>query len=327
MDHTHLTQRSSTRGIAFVGTLLAALAFGASSASAYTIDKKDQAIVLSSLADFDKCANELGNVDMCVAGLRSYVKKHQKEAFEAGKHVRLQMTHWAALEFFAQGFSGKGKTAERCADSDLSMAIVSGLSLPADYPALADAKKLSESCWEQVQPALLKALDEPGGYLGGNLCPLLAAKSVSAPKCNQTAEKPKPAAPSAAAQLKGIDWKALTIDPESARAFQGNDGQALLIARSKPNPRSFTLLKFKHVQGPWNEQVLVALERPGGVGTDYVIAQGTDEWVAVTEREGNFEGYVKGVKDGIRLWPVRAKEEIKVPNKGEIVSELSVKKK
>ena len=318
MAKTDLKQRFA---LASSGLLCSALL--AATASAYVVDKKGDGVTLSSLADFDKCTNELGNLDMCVAGLRGYIKKHPKEAFDAGKHVRLQMTHWAALEFFVPAL--KGKYPERCADPDVSMAIVSGLGLPSDYPAAASAKQLSEICWEQVQPALLKALDEPGGYVNGNLCPLLTAKSVDAAKCKApaAAAKAKPAEPSAAAQLKGIDWKALPIDPDSARAFQGHDGEQLLLARSKPNPRSFTLLKFKNVRSPWKDQVLVAIERPGGVGTDYVTAQGQDDWTALTEREGYFEAYLKGVKDSIRLFPVRAKEEAKVPTRGEIVGELS----
>ena len=298
----------------------------AAPAAAYHVDAKTREITLSSLADFEKCESDSGNSgsSSCFEGLKRYVKAHQKDGFEAGKRVRLHFTHWAALEFFAPALAKK-PTKEQCADSDLKAAVISGIGLPPDYPAADLAKKIvRDACWEQLQAPVSAELKGSSGYVHDNLCPVLAEKGVTAAACQPVVEKPKAAAPSALADLKGVDWKKLALDSESSMALRGGMGEELMFVRSKAGPRPYVLLKFKSVRGPWNGQVLLAVERNGGIGKDYVIAADGKEWVALTERGGQYQAYPKGVADGIWMSPLPPpKESTKPPTRQEIANEFA----
>jgi hypothetical protein len=302
----------------------------AAPAAAYRVDAKTQEITLSSLADFDKCETDSGNSgsSTCFEALKRYVKTHQKDAFEAGKRVRLHFTHWAALEFFAPALGKKPKK-EQCTDSDLKAAVVSGIGLPSDYPAAELAKKIvRDACWEELQAPVSAELKGSSGYVHDNLCPLLAEKGVAAPACQPVVEKPKAAAPSALANLKGVDWKKLSLDTESSMALRSGMGEELMFVRAKPGPHPFVLLKFKSVRGPWNGQVLLAVERNGGTGKDYVIAADGKEWVALTERGGQYQAYPKGVADGLWMSPLPPnKEPAKSPTRQEIANEFAAASK
>ncbi|HKP55153.1 MAG TPA: hypothetical protein VJV78_00455 [Polyangiales bacterium] len=285
-------------------TALTALVFGAAPASAYKVDRDSGTVTLTSLADFDKCAREVYDGDACLEGLKAYVAKQPKDAFGAGKRARLQYQHWTAISFFAKAFS-KAATPEQCQDEDVGMALVSALSLPSDDPNVALARKVAEQCWAQTQPKLTAELKDAASYYKANMCPVFAEKKVSAPECAPAKPEPaKPTAPTVADLLKGVDWKQLATDPNSARVYRSRHGEEVSMIRTKPGAREYVLLKFKNVSGPWNGQVIVTVEQPGGIGKNYVTIADQREWVAVTERQGYYEAYPKGVKETIALYEV-----------------------
>jgi hypothetical protein len=271
---------------------------------AYKVNSDSGTITLTSLADFDKCAKDIYDGDACLDGLKAYIAKQPKDAFGAGKRARLNYQHWTAISFFDKAFS-KAATPEQCQDEDVGMAAVSALSLPSDDPNVALARKVAEKCWAQIQPKLVTELQEgSASYYKANMCPVFADKKVAAPECAPAKPVAKPSGPTIADQLKGIDWKQLATDPNSARVYRSRRGEEVSLIRTKPGAREYVLLKFKNVSGPWNGQVIVAVERPGGIGKDLVTVAEQREWTAITEREGYFEAYPKGVKDPISLYEV-----------------------
>ncbi|HKU43755.1 MAG TPA: hypothetical protein VJR89_36600 [Polyangiales bacterium] len=283
--------------------LIAVVVAYALPASAYKVDRDSGTITLTSLADFDKCARDLSEGDACLAGLKAYVDKQPKDAFGAGKRARGQYQHWTALPFFSKAL-GKAATPEQCQDEDVGLAVASGLALPSDDPNVALARKLAEQCWEQLQPKLLAELPEGGSYYKSNICPAFADRKVAAPECAPAKPAPKATGPTVADQLRGVDYKKLTTDPNSARVLRTARGEEANMIRAKGNGREYVLVKFKNVAGPFNGQVLVTIERPAGFGKDYVTIADGREWTAIVERQGSYEGFAKGVPDTLRLYEV-----------------------
>jgi hypothetical protein len=129
----------------------------------------------------------------------------------------------------------------------------------------------------------------------------------------------------AVAELKGLDWRLLSLDPESAEVLRGTHGEELMMARTKPGAQEYVLLKFKGVRSPWNERVLVAIERSSARGKDYVIALDDREAVVMIERQRQYQAFPKGVTGGLWLNPVRPSEQtaVKLPARREIESEFA----
>lgn len=318
--------------------LAAAALLVAAPARAYHLEQKTQTISIVSLSDFDKCQKDYDSSgsEVCLEALRAYTKKHPREAFDAGKRARLNFMHWVALDFFAQALipsgtrerspSEKRAAQQRCADPDVAAAVISGLSLPPHYPAVAVAQKLlRETCWEQLQPAVVDELNGALSYFRDNTCAELAQKTFDTPQCKPVEPKIKSTTPSAVAQLMGVDWKKLSIDPSSAEALRGPKGEEVLLARTKPGAVPYVLVKFKGVRGPFNEQVLVAVERNGGIGKDYVIAVDQSEWVVLTERAGQYQAFPRDMPEGLWVYPQRpsSKEALKLPTRSEIAREFA----
>lgn len=306
-------------------------------AQAYHLDAKTQTVSISSLPDFDRCqkAYDSSGTEVCLDALRAYVKKNPRDAFDAGKRARLHFMHWVALDFFSIAFSPpphrerspaeKKALRARCADPDVSEAIISGLSLPPHYPAVAQAQKLvRESCWNEVEPALLEELSGAVSYFHNNTCPQLTEKNVTTPQC-QSGQKPKAGMTNTVAQLTGVDAKKLSIDPDSATALRGSKGEEILLARTKPGPTAYVLVKFKGVRGPFNEQVLVAVERRGALGKDYVIALDGSEWTVLSERAGQYQAFPKDMPEGFWAYAQRPSNEetLKLPSRSEIAREFA----
>jgi hypothetical protein len=296
-------------------------------AAAYHVDAKTETVRIVSLQDFDKCqkAYEATGSELCLDALRVYVKKHPYEAFEAGKRARLNFMHWVALDFFAKAFEKK-VSKERCADPDVGMAVISGLSLPPHYPAVAQAQKLlRETCWDQLHALVLDELSGSLAYFRDNACSQLAAKGVAAAPCQPVGHNAQAAPASALAQLSGVDWRTLSIDPQSGEALRGPKGEEILLARTRPGTEPYVLVKFKGVRGPFNEKVLVAIERGGGIGKDYVIAIDQGEWVVLTERSGQYQAFAKDIPGGFWVYPVRpaSEEALRLPTRSEIAREFA----
>lgn len=291
-------------------------------AHAYEVDKKHRRVLLTSIEDFDRCQNEISYSDVCIEALKVYVKAHPKEAFAAGKAVRLRFNHWVALQFFA-GAIDKATT-EQCADEDLGMAVVSGLALPTDDPNLALANKVAEGkCFAGLQPALQKELKDGGGYYLEHGCALLQKKSVNAPEC-ASKEPAKPAAPPPprAAKLGTLNPRSLPTDPSSALAFRGQENEQVLLLRAKAPHDDVVLLKFKGVRGPWNNQVVAAVEAIKGRDKDYVASVDGKDYVIMTLDDGSYEAYPKGYRESLRLYRERLADE-KAVGSGDVVKEFA----
>jgi hypothetical protein len=322
-----------------VGASVLALALTYSaSARAYQLDPKTQTISIVSVQDFDKCqkAYDSSGSEACLDALKLYVKKHPSEAFDAGKRAHRYFMHWVALDFFAialnppehRAFSLSEKKAAkaRCADSDVSEAVVSGLSLPPHYPAVALAQRLlRETCWEQLEPLVVSELGSGAlSYFQTNTCSQLALKKVAAAEC-KTGDEKTGGLSSTVAQLKGVDVRDLKVDPDSAAALRGPKGEEVLLARTKPGPEAYVLVKFRGVRGPFNEQVLVAVERRTGIGKDYVIALNNAEWVVLSERAGQYQAFPKDMPEGFWASAQRPSndEAFKLPTRSEIAREFA----
>lgn len=274
-----------------------------SAAQAYKVDRETHKVTVVSLEDYDKCQREDAYGDACLEALTAYVDKQPKDAFAAGQRARLNYNHWTALRFFAKAFA-KSATPEQCADPDVSMAVVAGLALPSDDPNVATARRIAGTqCFSQLQPTLKAELAQSsGGYYRTNTCALLAEKKLEAAECQPAKPAPVAAVTPATNTLKGVSWQQLGFDSTSARALRGSRGEEVLMVRAKPEARGLVLLKFKGVGGPWNGQVLVALERRASRGLDYVALVEGAEWVAVSERDQRYEAYPKGVAAPIDLY-------------------------
>jgi hypothetical protein len=371
-----------------VSTCALCIAFGSADAAAYHVDPKTKAVTLDSLRDFDKCVEgsathgaDLQEVssEACLDALRTYVKANPKDAFAAGKRVRVHYMHWLALDFFVQALADE-PTHKRCANEDVGAAVLSGLALPSRYPAVALATNLvSGPCRRELEPFVTARLKGAGETFRGNVCPLLADKGrdcdprqaesgataqpahppepsaaatlAAVPRVRQAPpsrdERPElppvqrleevfpsvpagqplgtpPAAAATVADLKGVDWKLLNLDSESAEVLRGTHGEELMLARTKPGGVPYVLLKFKNVGGPWNERVLVAVERSSARGSDYVIAADDREAVVMIERQQQYQAFPKGVMGGIWLNRTRPGEQaLKLPTRREIESEFA----
>jgi hypothetical protein len=330
--------RAQKSWLVSASVLALALSYAAP-ARAYQLDPKTQTVSIVSLPDFDKCqkAYDSSGSEACLDALKAYVKKHPREAFDAGKRAHRHFMHWVALDFFAVALSppehrapspSERKSAKaRCADPDVAEAVVSGLSLPPHYPAVALAQTLlRETCWEQLEPVIVDELGSgPISYFQTNTCSQLALRSATAAQCKSGDQKPAAGLSSTVAQLKTVDASKLKVDPDSATALRGPKGEEVLLARTRPGPEAYVLVKFKGVRGPFNEQVLVAVERRGGVGKDYVIAVNDAEWVVLSERAGQYQAFPKDMPEGFWAYAQRPSNEeaFKLPTRSEIAREFA----
>jgi hypothetical protein len=293
---------------------------------AYEINEKTNSVKVTSLADFSKCNDEF-YPEACLEALKVYVKAHPSEAFKAGKLVRLNFTHWAALPFFSQGMGSK-PTPEHCKDEDVRMAVTSGLALRSDDPNAQLAIKLaSGTCWEQLQGSLVTELADGGAYFRDNTCPFLKAKGINKPECqpkvDTSAADAKAASAATLAKLK-TDWTKLKLDPSSAKAFIGPNEEQLLMIKAGPSQDNLHLIKFKRIEGPWQGKTLLTVAAPGGgSGTNFVAAINGREWVAMTERDGMFQAYPEGYKDSVNLFRASLPDRRERPSSTAIMAEFS----
>lgn len=300
-----------------VGTLLSARA------SAFEINEKKGTATISSVADFARCQETVGDYgDVCLDGLAVYVKAHPAEAFPAGKQVRLQFNHWVALRFFEVGLA-KASDAQ-CADEDLGMALVSGLALPPDEPGFKSALKVAKSrCWSALQPKVVKELADSNAYYRDNTCPLLKDKGVTASECTP-APVPPPAAPAPprSAPLAGVNPRTLSVDAATAMMFRGPETEEVLLARAKANRDDVVMVKLKNVRGPWNNQIFATIEAPAGDGKDYVAHIDGADRLIMTLRAGDYEVYPKGYKEGVHVHRTTLAEQAKPASRDDVAKEF-----
>ena len=144
---------------------------------AFALKVIHEQVILDQLSDYDLCQSKDYSGDWCHDALVRWVKAHPADAFKAGKMTRLKMNHWVAIPFFMQAFSSKKGN---CKDEDVSLAVISGLNLPADSnkEIVASSRKIGiELCFPEIKTAILEAatLDS---YLFKNVCKDLIAKKA-----------------------------------------------------------------------------------------------------------------------------------------------------
>jgi hypothetical protein len=298
--------------------------WSASSVFAYEWDAKHATVSVSSLPDFDQCERHTGDSDACLVGLNKYVQGHAAEAFAAGKRVRLHYNHSAALPYFAKAI-GKA-TAAQCGDEDLALAVVSGLELPTDDPNAALAQRIiSGTCWQAMRTRVVAGLKDGGAYYRANVCPELKKRAIEQAECVTTepaqAKAVEPA-PLRSAKVAGLNPRTLTTDAASVMVFRGSEKEEVLFIRAT-KPNDVALVKFKSVRGPWNGRVFATLQSAAGIGYDYVANVDGRDRVVMTVRDGDYEVYPSGYRDGVPVSRQRLADETKAAAPADVVKEFA----
>ena len=259
-------------------------------------------MVFKSLADLDKCAaNNSYDTGYCLEPLQKYAKTHPKELFAIGKRARLQFIHWAALQFFEPAL-GAAPTAAQCADEDVSLAIVSGLSMPADNPPNGIARRLlSGKCFDSVRAAVEKEIVSANGagYLPQHGCPIFAKKGIKLSACEPKKEvSAKPI----------VDEKLPVINIATAKVgiikvYSGSEGERVTMADVLGNSGAY-LVRIDGVRSPINGKIMVHKEQSAGNGFDYWTEIDGKRWNTIVMRGSSYKNYavyVPGLRDSIGM--------------------------
>jgi hypothetical protein len=127
------------------------------------------------LQAFGYCFQDSYGADQCLKEMTSFVRNDANNldlAFKAGKLARLNLKHWAAAPFFANALT-KQSGERRCDDPDVTLAVVSGLSLPStgyEPHYGASVKLASELCWDTLKGPLADQIASNGEYFRENTC-------------------------------------------------------------------------------------------------------------------------------------------------------------
>jgi hypothetical protein len=259
-------------------------------------------LIFKSLADLDKCAaNNSYDTGYCLESLQKYAKTHPAELFAIGKRARLQFQHWVALQFFEPAL-GNAPAAAKCADEDVSLAIVSGLSMPASNPPNVIARRLlSGKCFGAVRPVVEKEIISANGagYLPEHACPIFAKKGVKLDAC--APKKEVSAAPVADEKLPVVNIATAKVG--IIKVYSGREGERITIADLPETPGAY-LVRIDGVRSSINGKTMVHKEESSGSGTNYWTEIGGKRWNTIVVRGGsykNYAAYVPGIRDSISL--------------------------
>jgi hypothetical protein len=289
----------SPRNIALLLTACSASMFAVGlSESAFAQDK----IVFKSLADLDKCAaNNSYDTGVCLEPLQKYAKAHPKELFAIGKRARLQFKHWAALQFFEPGL-GASPAAAQCADEDVRLAIVSGLSMPADDAPNAIARRLlNGKCFASVRTAVEKEIASANGegYLPQHACPIFAKKGVKLSGCEP--KKEVATAPVVEEKLPMVNIATAKVG--IVKVYSGSEGERITMADVPGTPGVY-LVRIDGVRSPINGKTMVHKEQSSGDGFNYWTEIGGKRWNTIVVRGGSYKNYtvyVPGIRNEIGM--------------------------
>jgi len=260
---------------------------------------------VTSVADYSKCVDrQEESPDTCLDALETWVKAHPEQAFVAGKSVRQRANQAAAVPYFARALAAKpaSKKGDKslCADPDITLAVVAGLSLPGGEGSIAAAAQtiLFNKCWDEIHQAVLKELAQSGssGYMAQNLCPTLAEKKQSNPSCEKKAAPPAPEAPN----WKDVDPKGLRAEGP-AKAFKGSEGRSVTLVKLAGQGNAY-VIKFDGFRGEWNGRIVLHREAPAGSGYNYVTQVEGAPWTGLVVRGGAYEAYPLGDKGPFDVW-------------------------
>ncbi len=255
-------------------------------------------MVFKSLADLDKCAaNYRYDTGYCLEPLQKYAKTHPKELFAIGKRARLQFTHWVALQFFEPAL-GTSPAAAKCADEDVSLAIVSGLSMPTDNPPNGIARRLlSGACFPSVRAAVEKEIrgSNGEGYLPQHACPIFATKGIKLSACEP--KKAVSAKPVVEEKLPVVDIATAKVG--IIKVYSGAEGERVTMADLPETPGAY-LIRIDGVRSPMNGKTMVHREQPSGNGFEYWTQINGKRWNTIVVRGGsysNYNVYVPGIRN------------------------------
>jgi hypothetical protein len=259
-------------------------------------------IVFKSLADFDKCVVKNYDADFCLEAVQNYAKAHPSELFVIGKRVRLQLKHWTALQFFEPAL-GASPTANQCADPDVSLAIVSGLSMSADNEPNAIARRLlNGKCFTSLRPMVEKeiASAQGTGYLPDHACPIFAAKGIKLNVC--TPPKAVAIAPPVIEKLPVVNMAKIKVG--IIKVYSGPEGERMTMADIKGMPGTY-LIRIDGVRNSINGKTMVHKEQQTGNNKfDYWTEIDGKRWNTITMRDGSYksyEVYIPGFRNAIEM--------------------------
>ena len=294
---SRVTARLSIASVASVASVGLTLIVGFSGAAA-----AKEELVFKALADLDKCAaNNRYDTGYCLEPLQKYAKAHPKELFAIGKRARLQFTHWAALQFFEPAL-GVSPAAAQCADEDVGLAIISGLSMPADAaPNVIARRMLSGACFSAVRAVVEKEITSANGagYLPQHACPIFANKGVKLSACEP--KKEVATAPVVEEKLPVVDIASAKVG--IVKVYSGPEGERITMADVVGTPGAF-LLRIDGVRSTLNGKTMVHKEQPSGNGFDYWTEIDGKRWTTVTARGASYKNYavyVPGIRDSISM--------------------------
>jgi hypothetical protein len=259
-------------------------------------------MVFKSLADLDKCAaNNSYDTGYCLEALQKYAKTHPKELFAIGKRARLQFNHWAALQFFEPAL-GTSPAATKCADEDVSLAIVSGLSQPADNAPNGIARRLlSGACFPSVRAAVEKEIVSANGagYLPQHACPIFAKKGIKLSACEPKKE---------VSATPVVDEKLPVVNIATAKVgiikvYSGAEGERITMADVVGTAGAY-LVRIDGVRSPINGKTMVHKEQSSGNGFDYWTEIDGKRWNTIVVRGGSYKNYtvyVPGIRNEISV--------------------------
>jgi hypothetical protein len=291
--------KTSSRGISLLlAACSASLLMAGFTGAAFARDP----IVFKSLADLDKCAaNNSYDTGVCLEALQKYAKSHPKESFAIGKRARLQFKHWVALQFFEPAL-GASPTAAQCADEDVSLAIVSGLSMPSDAAPNGIARRLlGGKCFSSVRIMVEKEIASGNGegYLPQHACPIFAKKGVKLPACEP--KKQVSAAPIVEEKLPMVDIATAKVG--IIKVYSGSEGEQIAIADVVGTPGAY-LVRIDGVRSPINGKTIVHKEQQSGDRLNYWTEIDGKRWNTIVARGGSYKNYtiyVPGLRDAIGM--------------------------
>ncbi len=257
-------------------------------------------MVFKSLADLDRCAADNSyDTGVCLAPLQKYAKSHPKELFAIGKRARLQFTHWVALQFFEPAL-GASPSAAQCADEDLSLAVVSGLSMSADAAPNGIARRLlGGKCFSSVRIMVEKEIASANGegYLPQHACPIFAKKGVKLSGC--APKKQVSAVPTVEEKLPMVDIATAKVG--IIKVYSGSEGEQIAIADVVGTPGAY-LVRIDGVRSPINGKTIVHKEQQSGDRLNYWTEVDGKRWNTIVARGGSYKNYtiyVPGLRDPI----------------------------
>jgi hypothetical protein len=256
--------------------------------------------MLKSLADLDKCVDRYDS-DICLEALQKYAKAHPQELFAIGKRARLQFKHWVALQFFEPAL-GTTPTAAKCADEDVSLAIVSGLSMPADAAPTKIARRLlSGKCFASVRTMVEKEIvsENSVGYLSQHACPIFANKGVKIGACAPKQEVA--ATPIVEEKLPVVNIATAKIG--IVKVYSGSEGERISIADVLGTPGAY-LVRIDGVRSSVNGRTMVHKEQQSGDRLNYWTEIDGNRWNTIVMRGGSYKNYtvyIPGLRDAIEV--------------------------